>query len=83
MNTYQQQCLLGYLGYYGGLMDGQWGEMSTAACKAFQRDYGLTPDGLCGPMTQKMLIGAIAGTATKVDRPAESDPAATDRHLLG
>lgn len=83
MNTYQQQCLLGYLGYYNGPIDGQWGRLPTDACRAFQSDYGLTPDGICGPMTQKMLLGAIAGTATKVDRPAESEPAATDKPQTG
>lgn len=83
MTTYQQQCLLGYLGYYTGPIDGQWGNASAAACRAFQQDYGLTPDGICGQMTQKMLIGAIAGTATKVERPAESEPAATDKPTTG
>lgn len=83
MNTYQQQCLLAYLGYYTGPIDGQWGNASAAACRAFQRDYGLTPDGICGPMTQKMLIGAIAGTATKLERPAESEPEATDTPQTG
>ena len=82
MTTYQQQCLLGYLGCYNGWIDGQWGEMSTAACKAFQRDYGLTPDGVCGPMTQKMLVAAVAGTAAKVERP-ESEPADTDKPQTG
>ena len=71
MTIKQQQCLLAYLGYYTGQMDGQWGGMSTEACRAFQADYGLDPDGVCGTMTQKMLIGAIAGTAVKVERPAE------------
>lgn len=83
MTVKQTQCLLGYLGYYAGWIDGQWGEMSTAACKAFQRDYGLTIDGICGPMTQKMLVAAVAGTAAKVERPAESEPTATDKPQTG
>lgn len=73
MTIKQQQHLLGYLGYYNGQIDGQWGRMSTEACRAFQSDYGLTPDGICGTMTQKMMIGAIAGTAVKVERPAEEE----------
>ena len=83
MNTYQQQCLLGYLDYYTGPIDGQWGEMSTAACKAFQADYGLTADGICGSMTQKMLVAAVAGTAVKVERPAEAEQEATDKPQTG
>lgn len=73
MTMKQKQALLAYLGYYTGQIDGQWGSMSTAACRAFQADYGLTADGICGTMTQKMLIGAIAGTAVKVEKPESSD----------
>ena len=83
MTVKQQQCLLAYLGYYTGDIDGQWGGMSTAACRAFQADYGLTADGICGTMTQKMLIGAIAGTAVKVERPAEAEQEATDKPKTG
>lgn len=72
MTTYQQQCLLRYLGYYNGQVDGQWGKGSIAACKAFQADYGLTADGICGDTTAKMLIAAIAGTASKVERPTQT-----------
>lgn len=83
MTVKQTQCLLAYLGYYTGQIDGQWGGMSTAACRAFQADYGLTPDGICGAMTQKMLIGAIAGTAAKVERPAEAEPEDTGKAQTG
>ena len=83
MTVKQTQCLMAYLGYYTGQIDGQWGGMSTAACRAFQADYGLTADGICGSMTQKMLIGAIAGTAAKVERPAEAEQETTDKAQTG
>lgn len=83
MTIKQQQHLLGYLGYYNGQIDGQWGRMSTEACRAFQADYGLTPDGICGAMTQKMLIGAISGTAAKVERPTEVEPDTVDKTKTG
>lgn len=83
MTVKQEQCLLAYLGYYTGQIDGQWGRMSGDACRAFQADYGLPADGICGSMTQKMLIGAIAGTAAKVERPAEAVQEATDRPKTG
>ena len=83
MTTKQRQNLLQYLGYYSGTIDGQWGRMSTEACRAFQADYGLTPDGICGTMTQKMLIGAISGTAAKVERPAEAEQEATEKPKTG
>ena len=83
MTIKQQQHLLGYLGYYNGQIDGQWGRMSTEACRAFQADYGLTPDGICGTMTQKMLIGAISGTAAKVELSAEAEPDTVDKPKAG
>ena len=83
MTNKQKQCLLVFLGYYTGQIDGQWGSMSTAACRAFQADYGLTADGICGTMTQKMLIGAIAGTAAKVERPSEAEQEDTDKPNTG
>lgn len=74
MTIKQKQCLLLYLGYYTGAVDGIWGNNSRGATEAFQRNYGLTVDGIPGAATQKMLIGAIAGTAVKVDRPISSTP---------
>ena len=83
MTVKQEQCLMAYLGYYTGQIDGQWGGMSTAACRAFQAAYGLTADGICGAMTQKMLVAAVAGTAVKVERPAEVEQTATDKPKTG
>ena len=83
MTVKQIQHLLGYLGYYSGIPDGIWGRLSEEAAVAFQRDYGLEPDGICGSMTQKMLVAAIAGTASKVERPSEAEQAATDKPKTG
>ena len=83
MTDKQKQHLLGYLGYYAGVPDGIWGRLSREATKEFQTGYGLEADGVCGPMTQKMLIGAIAGTVVKVERPAESKSADTGKPQTG
>lgn len=69
----QIQCLLTYLGYSPGTIDGSDGRNTQGATRAFQADYGLTVDGIPGAATQKMLIGAIAGTAVKVEKPESSD----------
>ncbi len=66
MTTKQIQHLLAYLGYDPGDIDGANGKNTIAAVRHFQADYGLTADGDPGTMTQKMLIGAVAGTAAKV-----------------
>ena len=73
MTVKQIQCLLTYLGYSPGAIDGANGRNTQAAIRAFQADYGLTVDGIAGAATQKMLVGAIAGTASKVEKPESSD----------
>lgn len=66
MTVLQIQHLLCYLGYDPGSCDGIQGANTQAAVKEFQADYGLTADGVPGGATQKMLTGAVAGTAVKV-----------------
>lgn len=75
MTTTQKQCLLTYLGYDTGGVDGDWGKASRAGCEAFQNDYGLTADGICGPVTDKALIGAVAGTVVPVRKPQSGQEA--------
>lgn len=67
MTTKQKQCLLEYLGYYDpdnsnkvNNVDGIWGEMSKAATKRFQHDYGLEEDGIFGPLTEKEILDVVA-----------------------
>ncbi len=60
MTVKQKQCLLYYLGYYVGSIDGEFGQLSEVATRAFQADYGLTVDGICGKETEKALTHAVA-----------------------
>ena len=60
MTIKQKQALLFYLGYYVGNIDGDWGTLSKTATKAFQKDFGLTPDGACGEKTEKALKHAVS-----------------------
>lgn len=60
MTIKQKQALLFYLGYYVGNIDGSWGTLSKTATKAFQKDFGLTADGVCGTDTEKALKHAVA-----------------------
>lgn len=61
MTIKQKQCLLYYLGYYVGAIDGDWGELSRTATKAFQKDYGgLTVDGVAGDATMKAMKHSVA-----------------------
>lgn len=73
MTTKQIQHLLAYLGYDPGDIDGIAGKNTMDAVAKFQADYGLTADGDPGTMTQKMLIGAVAGTAAKVEKAEKTE----------
>lgn len=68
MTIKQQQHLLAYLGYYAGDIDGKWGTLSKTATVAFQKDFGLTADGVCGEATEKALKHSVAyGISKKVE----------------
>lgn len=60
MTIKQKQCLLYYLGYYVGEIDGDWGALSKTATKAFQQDFGLKADGVAGDDTCKAMTHAVA-----------------------
>lgn len=50
-------------GYYNGAVDGINGPKTKAAVKAFQKKYGLTQDGVVGPLTAaKMGITLSSGS---------------------
>ena len=67
MTNQQKQCLLYYLGYYNGNIDGIWGSKTRKAAKAFQKDYGLTADGIVGEKTIKALKQAVTYGIPKVE----------------
>lgn len=46
------------LNYYDGSIDGDYGDATKKAVKAFQRKMGLTQDGIAGPATLKALNNA-------------------------
>ena len=56
------------LGYYNGSVDGDYGSGTFAAVAAFQRAYGLTPDGVAGKATlakiQSVLSGGTSGSSS-------------------
>ena len=53
------QALLKLLGYYSGDVSGLYQEDTAAAVSAFQRDAGLTADGVVGPDTWNRLLPTV------------------------
>lgn len=60
MTVKQKQCLLAYLGYYEGEIDGKYGPVTRMATEAFQSDYQLSVDGVFGTATQARIREVIA-----------------------
>ena len=61
MTITQKQCLLTYLGYDTGGVDGIWGDKSRQATEKFQQDFGgISVDGICGEQTEKAMKHAVA-----------------------
>lgn len=57
----QRQCLLFYLGYYVGEIDGLWGQLSKTAVKSFKGDFGgLTVNDTVDDATMKAMKHAVA-----------------------
>ena len=63
-NTREVQTRLKKWGYYTGSVDGINGPKTIAAVKKFQKRYGLTQDGIVGPLTAaKMGLSVSSGVS--------------------
>jgi peptidoglycan hydrolase-like protein with peptidoglycan-binding domain len=51
-------------------VDGDFGQITGAAVKAFQEFHGLAPDGIVGPLTWRALETADVAAAAKELEPA-------------
>lgn len=71
MTDTQKQCLLKYLGYYQGAVDGIFGKLSQQATKDFQADYGMETSGVLDSATEEMILRALTGGVQKVADPWE------------
>jgi peptidoglycan hydrolase-like protein with peptidoglycan-binding domain len=70
MTIKQKKCLLAYLGYYNGEINGSWNSECTDATVLFQDDYGcIKVDGIVGAETEKALKNAVVfGIKQKADK---------------
>ena len=75
-DTKEVQTRLKKWGYYKGAVDGINGPQTKSAVKAFQKRYGLTQDGIVGPLTaSKMGLSVKASTSA-------NNYNSNDRYLL-
>ena len=64
MTMAQKQCLLRYLGYYTGNIDGLWGQQSQRATIDFQRAYMDSADGNFNCATEARILEVITAGET-------------------
>ncbi len=64
------QDALGALGYDTNGLDGNFGRGTYDAVKSFQRQYGLTADGIVGCNTWRKLTSLVNGAGRSTTRPA-------------
>ena len=70
----EAQAELSRLGYDVGPVDGAWGPRSARAMRAFQSDYGLTPDGVVSEALLDRLKTATPKIATPEPQPQPVGP---------
>lgn len=77
MTITQKQCLLTFLGYDTGGVDGIWGPKSRNATEQVQEDLGIPADGIFGTQTEIAVLEAVY--TYDVDAPVPTpDTSATD-----
>ena len=75
-NTTEVQKRLKKWGYYTGAVDGINGPKTISAVKRFQKKYGLTQDGIVGPLTAAKMGLSVSGSSSS------SNYNSNDRYLL-
>ena len=62
------------LGYYKGSVDGIYGSATQKAVKAFQKNCGITADGIAGPKTLKFLgLGSSSSASSSSGKYTQND----------
>lgn len=61
------QGILKKLGFFQGIIDGDFGKITHNAVLAFQKKYSLTQDGIVGPQSMKILTSFLEADLNKKD----------------
>ncbi|WP_225999372.1 spore cortex-lytic enzyme [Paenibacillus sp. BJ-4] len=57
-DVYELQSRLKLLGFFGGQVDSHFGSSTLKAVKGFQKEFGMSPDGVVGAKTKLKLVNA-------------------------
>ena len=76
------QSRLQQLGFYSGVLDGDYGKGTRAAVKLFQAQHGLDDDGIAGQKTLEMLYSSAAQPMLITPTPAAVQVLAGSQPLL-
>ncbi|MGW9528309.1 spore cortex-lytic enzyme [Paenibacillus terrae] len=57
-DVYELQSRLKLLGFFGAKVDSHFGSSTLKAVKGFQKEFGMTPDGVVGAKTKLKLVNA-------------------------
>ncbi|MDQ0494337.1 spore cortex-lytic enzyme [Paenibacillus brasilensis] len=57
-DVYELQSRLKFLGFFGAQVDSHFGSSTLKAVKGFQKEFGMTPDGVVGAKTKLRLVNA-------------------------
>lgn len=66
------QAVLSKIGYNPGIIDGIFGNQTTQAVMQFQRNNGLTPDGVIGANTYRVMQRFLLGYDTYTIKPGDT-----------
>ncbi len=80
-DTTEVQTRLKKWGYYTGEIDGINGPLTISAVKKFQKKYGLTQDGIVGPLTAAKM-GISLSSSTSSSSSSDTTYSSNDRYLL-
>ncbi len=80
------QQALTLLGYYNSSIDGQYGDSTTSAVKAFQKKRGMNADGIAGASTIRLIFGKApknASSSTNSDTKSKTPEPTSDPAMNG
>lgn len=66
------QSMLKKIGFYEGEIDGIFGTQTEQAVLRFQRNFGLTPDGIIGPRTYSVMEKYLVGYTNYTIKPGDT-----------